>query len=110
MRLSAIGLILALGFLVVPLCSNAQQPRKGYRIGFLVAAGSPPPPPPTPCLLGRHGLCGVPTHPGIALPRVHPRIHPGSSWPTRRALPGQPLGSGGNGGRFGKLCDFITPV
>ncbi len=37
MRLSAIGLILtlALGFLVAPLCSNAQQPGKVYRIGTL---------------------------------------------------------------------------
>jgi putative ABC transport system substrate-binding protein len=41
MRLSAIGLILtlALGFLVAPLCSNAQQPVK--RIGILWP-GSPP--------------------------------------------------------------------
>jgi putative ABC transport system substrate-binding protein len=41
MRLSAIGLILtlALGFLVTPLCSNAQQPVK--LIGIL-GLGSPP--------------------------------------------------------------------
>src|SRR5215831_6194380 len=41
MRLSAIGLILtlALGFLVAPLCSNAQQPVK--LIGIL-GYGSPP--------------------------------------------------------------------
>ena len=35
MRLSAIGLILTLAFLVAPLCSNAQQPGKVYRIGLL---------------------------------------------------------------------------
>jgi putative tryptophan/tyrosine transport system substrate-binding protein len=43
MRLSAIGLMLtlALGFLVAPLCSNAQQPGKVYRIGFLSALFPP---------------------------------------------------------------------
>jgi hypothetical protein len=37
MRHSIIGLMLtlALGFLVAPLCSNAQQPGKVYRIGAL---------------------------------------------------------------------------
>src|SRR5882672_8438611 len=50
MRLSAIGLIftLALGFLVAPLCSNAQQPGKVYRIGLLAAGSPPPPSAPTP--------------------------------------------------------------
>ena len=45
MRRSIIGLMLtlALGFLVVPLCSNAQQPGKVYRIGFL-SLWSPPTP------------------------------------------------------------------
>ena len=39
MRHSIIGLILtlALGLLVAPFCSNAQQPGKVYRIGFLTA-------------------------------------------------------------------------
>jgi putative ABC transport system substrate-binding protein len=43
MRLSAIGLMLtlALGFLVVPLCSNAQQPGKVYHIGYLSALFPP---------------------------------------------------------------------
>jgi putative ABC transport system substrate-binding protein len=43
MRLSVIGLILtlALGFLVAPLCSHAQQPRMVYRIGLLVLGFSP---------------------------------------------------------------------
>jgi putative tryptophan/tyrosine transport system substrate-binding protein len=45
MRLSAIGLIvmltLALGFLVAPLCSNAQQPGKVYHIGYLSALFPP---------------------------------------------------------------------
>lgn len=48
MRLSAIGLLLALGFLVAPLCSNAQQPGKVYRIGVLAAGSPPPPSAPTP--------------------------------------------------------------
>ena len=109
MRLWAIGLILALGFLVAPLCSAAQPPGKSYRIGFL-AAGSPPLLTPTPCLRGRHGLCGVPTLPVLALPRVQPRLHPGNSGPTRRALPGQPLGGRGNRGRFGQLCDLMKTV
>ena len=109
MRLWAIGLILALGFLVAPLCSAAQPPGKVYRIGFL-AAGSPPLLTPTPCLRGRHGLCGVPTLPVLALPRVQPRLHPGNSGPTRRALPGQPLGGRGNRGRFGQLCDLMKTV
>src|SRR5712691_1004291 len=39
---------LALSLLVTPLCSDAQQPGKVYRIGYL-AAGSPPlPSAPTP--------------------------------------------------------------
>jgi putative ABC transport system substrate-binding protein len=43
MRLSTIGLMLtlALGFLVAPLCSNAQQPGKVYRIGLLGLGLSP---------------------------------------------------------------------
>src|SRR5712691_11943442 len=41
MRLSAIGLILTLGFLVAPLCSNAQQLGKVYRIGLLGLGLSP---------------------------------------------------------------------
>jgi putative tryptophan/tyrosine transport system substrate-binding protein len=43
MRLSAIGLMLtlALGFLVVPLCSHAQQPGKVYHIGYLSALFPP---------------------------------------------------------------------
>jgi putative ABC transport system substrate-binding protein len=43
MRLSAIGLMLtlALGFLVAPLCSNAQQPGKVYHIGYLSALFPP---------------------------------------------------------------------
>jgi putative ABC transport system substrate-binding protein len=42
MRLSAIGLILtlALGFLVAPLCSNAQQQWKVFRVGALTPAFS----------------------------------------------------------------------
>ena len=48
MRLQIIGLILALGFLVAPFCSNAQQPGKVYRIGFLAAGPPPPPSAPTP--------------------------------------------------------------
>ena len=48
MRLQIIGLILALGFLVAPFCSNAQQPGKVYRIGFLAAGSPPPPSAPTP--------------------------------------------------------------
>ena len=43
MQLSATGLMLtlALGFLLAPLCADAQQPTKVYRIGRLIA-GNPP--------------------------------------------------------------------
>src|SRR5262245_3357121 len=41
MRLSAIGLMLALGLLVAPLTAQAQPPDKVYRIGFL--STDPPP-------------------------------------------------------------------
>ena len=50
MRHSIIGLILtlALGLLVAPFCSNAQQPGKVYRIAFLWNGMPPPPSVPTP--------------------------------------------------------------
>jgi hypothetical protein len=35
MRCHAVGLMLALGLLVVPLAADTQQPAKGPRIGFL---------------------------------------------------------------------------
>ena len=43
MWLSAIGfmLTLALGFLLAPLCADAQQPTKVFRIGVLVPGASP---------------------------------------------------------------------
>jgi putative tryptophan/tyrosine transport system substrate-binding protein len=41
MRHSIIGLMLTLGFLVAPLCSNAQQPGKVYRIGSLGLGRAP---------------------------------------------------------------------
>src|SRR5262245_48752811 len=49
MRCSVIGCIvtLILSLLVTPLCSDAQQPGKLYRLAFLVV-GKPPPSAPTP--------------------------------------------------------------
>src|SRR5215470_9821092 len=38
MWLSALGLTLALGFLLAPLCAEAQQPTKVHRIGRLSSA------------------------------------------------------------------------
>jgi hypothetical protein len=55
---SAVGCImtLTLSLFVTPLCSNAQQPGKAYRIGLLLA-GSPPPSAPIPLLEAfRHRL------------------------------------------------------
>jgi len=57
--LSAVGCIMILTFslLVTPRCSNAQQPGKVYRIGFLFQGSRPPPAAPTPNLDGfRHRL------------------------------------------------------
>jgi hypothetical protein len=50
MRLNAIGLLVTfgIGLLWTPLCSDAQQPGKVYRIGFLSA--NSPPSAPTPFL------------------------------------------------------------
>jgi putative ABC transport system substrate-binding protein len=49
---SAVGCImtLTLSLLVTPLCSNAQQPGKVYRIGFLSQGSAPPPSATTPNL------------------------------------------------------------
>src|SRR5919197_6247813 len=52
MRLSAIGLLVTfgIGLLLPPLVVAAPQPRKVYRIGFLMASSPPPPAAPTPIL------------------------------------------------------------
>ena len=50
MHLSTIGIAVPLAFLLLltPLCSDAQQPGKVYRIAFLSAGAPPPPSAPTP--------------------------------------------------------------
>jgi hypothetical protein len=52
MHLSTIGIVVSLAFLLflMPLCSDAQQPGKIYRIVFLSALSPPLPSTPTPAL------------------------------------------------------------
>lgn len=52
MHLSTIGIVVPLAFLLLltPLCSDAQQPGKVYRIAFLEAGSPRPPSAPTPIL------------------------------------------------------------